>query len=122
MGVPQVDGVEIEVLQQGKGSRTTQRGDEIACHYIGTLASNGKEFDQSYKRGSPLEFKVGSGQVIKGWDEGLLDMAVGEKRKLTISPALAYGDAGVGGGLIPGGATLIFETELVKIKGVKEEL
>jgi FK506-binding protein 2 len=86
-------------------------------HYRGTL-ENGKQFDASYDRGQPLNFTVGQGQVIKGWDEGLLGMKIGEKRLLTISPELGYGARGVGG-VIPGNATLIFETELVGIKGVK---
>ena len=141
MGLPNIEGLQVEVLQEGKGNRKSQRGDHISAHYVGTL-TNGKEFDASYKRGEPLSFTVGQGQVIKGWDEGLLDMAIGEKRKLTIAPHLAYGDSGVGGGLIPPKSTLsmqhlapgylfasyssiflVFETELVGIKGVsKDEL
>jgi FK506-binding protein 2 len=77
--------------------------------------TNGNKFDASYDRGEPLTFTAGQGQVIKGWDEGLLGMKVGEKRKLTIPPNLAYGDRAVGG-VIPANSTLIFETELVKIK------
>ena len=106
MGIPQIEGLQVEVLNAPSGKRKTQRGDNIDVHYRGTLASNGKEFDASYRRGEPLSFTVGQGQVIKGWDEGLLDMVVGEKRKLTIAPHLAYGDAGVGGGLIPPKSTL----------------
>ena len=94
MGLPEIEGLQIQVLTPVEGKRKTQRGDKVDVHYIGTLADNGKEFDQSYKRGEPLSFTVGKGQVIKGWDEGLLDMSVGEKRKLTIGPHLAYGDAG----------------------------
>jgi FK506-binding protein 2 len=82
-------------------------------HYKGTL-TNGKKFDASYDRGDPLSFTVGQGQVIKGWDEGLLGMKIGEKRKLTIQPGLAYGNRAVGG-VIPANSVLIFETELVKI-------
>ncbi len=89
-------------------------GDNIDVHYNGTLI-NGTKFDSSYDRGSPLNFTVGQGQVIKGWDEGLLGMKVGEKRKLTIQPHLAYGNRAVGG-VIPANSVLIFETELVKIK------
>jgi FKBP-type peptidyl-prolyl cis-trans isomerases 1 len=91
-------------------------GDNIDVHYKGTL-TDGTKFDSSYDRGTPLNFTVGAGQVIKGWDEGLLGMKIGEKRKLTIAPHLAYGSRGVGG-VIPPNATLIFETELVGIKGV----
>ncbi|KAJ9644032.1 Peptidyl-prolyl cis-trans isomerase fpr2 [Coniosporium tulheliwenetii] len=77
-------------------TRKTQRGDTISVHYRGTLASDGSEFDASYNRGQPLSFVVGQGQVIKGWDEGLLDMCPGDKRTLTIQPEWAYGDRGVG--------------------------
>jgi FK506-binding protein 2 len=65
-------------------------------HYRGTLEADGSEFDASYNRGQPLSFTVGQGQVIKGWDQGLLDMCVGEKRKLTIQPDWAYGSRGAG--------------------------
>lgn len=82
-------------------------------HYHGTL-TNGKKFDSSYDRNEPLQFTVGRGQVIRGWDEGLKGMKVGEKRKLTIDPKLAYGERAVGG-VIPANSTLIFETELVAI-------
>ena len=78
------------------------------------------EFDASYNRGQPLSFTVGKGMVIKGWDQGLLDMCPGEKRKLTIQPEWAYGSRGVGP--IPANSVLIFETELVKIHGAKDEL
>ena len=91
------------------------------CTDRGTLESDGSEFDASYNRGQPLSFKVGSGQVIKGWDQGLLDMCPGEKRKLTIQPEWAYGSRGAGP--IPANSVLIFETELVSIDGVsKDEL
>jgi FK506-binding protein 2 len=82
-------------------------------HYKGTL-TNGNKFDSSYDRGDPLNFTVGRGQVIKGWDEGLLGMKIGEKRKLVIAPELAYGSQAVGG-VIPANSTLVFETELVRI-------
>lgn len=85
-------------------TRKTQRGDTISVHYRGTLAADGSEFDASYNRGQPLSFVVGQGQVIKGWDEGLLDMCPGDKRTLTIQPEWAYGDRGVGP--IPGGSVL----------------
>jgi len=88
-------------------------GDSIKVHYRGTL-TNGAKFDASYDRGDPLGFQVGQGQVIQGWDKGLLGMKVGEKRKLTIAPHLAYGNRSVGG-VIPANSTLIFETELISI-------
>jgi FK506-binding protein 2 len=94
----------------------------MATRYIAdTLPSSGSEFDASYGRGSPLSFVVGNGQVIKGWDQGLLDMCPGEKRLLTIQPDWAYGARAMGP--IPANSVLIFETELVAIAGVdKEEL
>ncbi|KAF9884300.1 Peptidyl-prolyl cis-trans isomerase fpr2 [Aspergillus nanangensis] len=111
----------IETTHQVECTRKTTKGDVVHMHYRGTLASDGSQFDASYDRGTPLKFPLGGGRVIKGWDEGLLDMCVGEKRTLTIPPEYGYGDRGVGP--IPGGATLIFETELVEIEGVsKDEL
>lgn len=77
-------------------NRKTVAGDKINVHYRGTLEKDGSEFDASYNRGEPLSFTVGQGQVIKGWDQGLLDMCPGEKRKLTIQPDWAYGSRGVG--------------------------
>jgi FK506-binding protein 2 len=77
---------------------------------------DGTEFDSSYPRGSPFEFVLGQGSVIKGWDQGLLGMCVGEKRKLKIPSSLGYGDRG-SPPKIPGGATLIFETELIAVNG-----
>ncbi|MCJ1314315.1 Peptidyl-prolyl cis-trans isomerase fpr2 [Agyrium rufum] len=113
-------GVETEYLNNVECTRKTQKGDKIDVHYRGTLASNGKEFDASYNRGTPLTFTVGNGMVIKGWDEGLLDMCIGEKRKLTIPPEFGYGDRAMGD-MIPAGSTLIFETELMGIAGVQKE-
>ncbi|KAJ4778975.1 Peptidylprolyl isomerase [Rhynchospora pubera] len=91
------------------------KGDRMKVHYRGSL-TDGKVFDSSYERGDPIEFELGSGQVIKGWDQGLLGMCVGEKRKLKIPSKLGYGDQG-SPPTIPGGATLIFETELVAVNG-----
>lgn len=109
--------LKIEVTHKVECERKTKKGDKVSMHYRGTLAADGSQFDASYDRGSPLDFKVGAGQVIKGWDQGLLDMCIGEKRTLTIPPEYGYGDRGIGP--IPGGATLIFETELVGIAGVE---
>ncbi|KAK4440981.1 Peptidyl-prolyl cis-trans isomerase FKBP15-2 [Sesamum alatum] len=91
------------------------KGDSVKVHYTGRL-TDGIVFDSSYERGLPFEFKLGIGQVIKGWDLGILGMCLGEKRKLTIPPTLGYGEQGAPP-TIPGGATLIFYTELVAING-----
>ncbi|KFZ13539.1 hypothetical protein V502_06543 [Pseudogymnoascus sp. VKM F-4520 (FW-2644)] len=109
--------LKIEVNRAVECERKTQRGDKVDVHYRGSLQADGSEFDASYNRGSPLSFVVGRGQVIKGWDEGLLDMCIGEKRTLTIPPNLGYGERNMGP--IPAGSTLIFETELMGIKGVE---
>ena len=88
--------LKTEVLTAKDCTRKTKAGDTVHVHYRGTLESDGSEFDASYNRGDPLAFKVGTGQVIKGWDQGLLDMCPGEKRKLTIQPEWAYGSRGAG--------------------------
>ncbi|KAF2735376.1 hypothetical protein EJ04DRAFT_491692 [Polyplosphaeria fusca] len=109
----------IEVTKEVECTRKTEDGDKIWVHYRGTLSSDGTEFDSSYPRGQPFVFKLGAGQVIEGWDQGLLGMCIGEARKLTIPPSLAYGNSQ--NGPIPAGSTLIFETELVAIDGVTPE-
>lgn len=88
--------LKTEVLTAVECNRKTKAGDKVNVHYQGTLEKDGSEFDASYNRGQPLSFTVGQGQVIKGWDQGLLDMCPGEKRKLTIQPEWAYGERGVG--------------------------
>ena len=105
------NGVNIEILKQGEGEGA-KNNDKVTAHYIGTLAS-GEKFDSSIDRGQPFSFILGSGQVIKGWEEGVLGMKAGEKRKLTIPAELGYGEKGIGA--IPPNATLIFEVELLKI-------
>lgn len=94
--------------------RKTKSGDTLTMEYTGILFNGDKPFDSSVGR-APFTFVLGAGQVIKGWDQGLLGMCVGEKRKLTIPPNLGYGDRGAGGA-IPGGATLVFDVELLKIQ------
>ncbi|KAI3787921.1 hypothetical protein L2E82_00437 [Cichorium intybus] len=91
------------------------KGDKIKVHYRGKL-TDGSVFDSSFERGTPFEFELGSGQVIKGWDQGLLGMCVGEKRKLKIPAKMGYGERG-SPPKIPGGATLIFDTELIAVNG-----
>jgi len=97
----------------------SRKGDKLKMHYTGTL-EDGTEFDSSVPRGSPLEFTLGAGQVIKGWDQGLMGMCEGEKRKLSIPPHLGYGESGAPP-KIPGNSVLIFQVELIKIER-KEEL
>ncbi|POS70546.1 FKBP-type peptidyl-prolyl cis-trans isomerase [Diaporthe helianthi] len=116
LGAVAADDLKIDVTVPVECDRKTQSGDKVQMHYRGTLAADGKQFDASYDRGTPFSFKLGSGQVIKGWDEGLLDMCIGEKRTLTIPPEKGYGQRGMGP--IPAGSTLIFETELLGIDGV----
>jgi len=105
--------LKVEVLNEGQG-KATENGDNVSVHYVGTL-EDGTKFDSSVERGVPFEFNLGAGQVIKGWDLGVLGMKVGEKRKLTIPSILAYGDE-ARGAIIPPNATLIFEVELLEIK------
>ncbi|CAH0596248.1 unnamed protein product [Chrysodeixis includens] len=97
----------------------SKKGDLLHMHYTGTL-EDGTEFDSSIPRGNPLTFTLGSGQVIKGWDQGLMGMCEGEQRKLVIPPELAYGEAGAPP-KIPKSATLTFHVDLVKIER-KDEL
>ena len=108
-----IDELKIEVLQQGD-SEQAKNGNKVKVHYIGTL-ENGVKFDSSVDRGVPFEFILGIGQVIKGWDLGVLGMKTGEKRKLTISSDLGYGSKGAGN-LIPPDSVLVFEVELLEIK------
>ncbi len=100
-------------LVVGTGA-TAATGDTVTVNYVGTLA-NGTKFDSSYDRGQPFTFRLGAGQVIAGWDQGVVGMRVGGKRRLTIPPSLGYG--GQANGPIPANSTLIFEIELLSIAG-----
>jgi peptidylprolyl isomerase len=104
--------VKTEDLQVGTG-KEAQNGNKLTVNYVGTL-TDGTKFDSSYDRKEPFTFTLGEGQVIKGWDEGLLGMKEGGKRRLTIPPSLAYGESG--SGPIPPNSTLIFEIELLKVE------
>lgn len=106
-----MDQFKIEDIKIGTGAEAVG-GTIVKVHYAGTLVS-GEEFDSSYKRGEPFSFVLGSGQVIAGWERGLLGMKVGGKRKLTIPPQLGYGDSAVGS--IPAGSTLLFTVELLSV-------
>ena len=101
-----------EDLVVGKGP-AAGAGDDIVVHYVGWL-SGGKQFDSSRARRDPLDFALGAGDVIRGWDQGIEGMKVGGKRRLTIPSDLAYGAQGCGG-VIPPGATLVFEIELLEV-------
>ncbi len=102
--------LQIEILKEGEGQQAST-GDTLTVHYTGTLLG-GYEFDSSVNR-NPFSFILGVGQVIKGWDEGLQGMKIGEKRKLIIAPEMAYGERGQG--IIPPNSTLVFEVELLEI-------
>jgi peptidylprolyl isomerase len=106
-------GLKYADLVKGAGP-SPQRGHIVRVHYTGWL-TNGKKFDSSLDRGKPFEFPIGQGRVIKGWDEGVMSMKVGGKRKLIIPPELGYGSSGADG-VIPSNATLVFEVELLGIK------
>ena len=97
----------------GEGAEATA-GSTVSVHYVGVAHSSGEEFDASYNRGTPLQFRVGIGQVIAGWDQGILGMRVGGRRQLVIPPHLGYGDRGAGGAIKPG-ETLIFVCDLMGV-------
>jgi FKBP-type peptidyl-prolyl cis-trans isomerase FkpA len=111
---PAAGGLVVDDLKPGSGT-TAVKGKVVSVHYTGRL-TDGTKFDSSYDRGQPIDFPLGTGVVIKGWDQGIAGMRVGGKRKLTIPPDLAYGARGTPGGPIPPNATLVFEVELVAVK------
>ncbi|KAI9248060.1 fk506-binding protein 2 [Phascolomyces articulosus] len=106
-------GVEIETTTPGDGKNFPKPGQTVSMHYTGTL-TNGDKFDSSRDRGAPFVCKIGVGQLIKGWDEGVPQMSVGQRAKLTCTPDYAYGPRGIPG-VIPPNATLVFDVELIKI-------
>lgn len=106
------DELQIEEIEVGSGAEA-QSGQTVSVHYTGWL-TDGTKFDSSVDRGTPFEFPLGVGMVIKGWDQGVAGMKVGGKRKLTIPPDLGYGASGAGG-VIPPNATLVFEVELLDV-------
>ena len=113
-GVVTPSGLKYWDLKAGTGKQA-KKGKDATVHYTGWLLENGKKFDSSLDRGKPFEFTVGAGQVIKGWDEGVAGMKVGGKRQLRIPPELGYGLRGAPP-VIPPGAYLIFDVELLDVK------
>ena len=110
-------GLQYEDISVGDGAQAT-KGSQVTVHYTGWLYSGGEQgakFDSSRDRNAPFAFSLGAGMVIKGWDEGVAGMKVGEKRKLTIPPELGYGARGAGGA-IPPNAVLVFDVELLGLK------
>ncbi|MEU3187788.1 FKBP-type peptidyl-prolyl cis-trans isomerase [Streptomyces sp. NPDC006923] len=112
-GEPPAD-LEIKDIWEGDGP-VAKAGDTVSVHYVGVAFSTGEEFDASWNRGTPLQFQLGVGQVISGWDQGVQGMKVGGRRQLTIPSHLAYGERGAGGGAIAPGETLIFVCDLVAV-------
>jgi peptidylprolyl isomerase len=112
-GPPPSD-LEVTDLTEGSGAEATA-GSTVSVHYVGVAHSTGEEFDASYDRGAPLDFRLGVGQVISGWDQGVQGMKVGGRRKLVIPPHLGYGDRGAGGAIKPG-ETLIFVVDLLAVR------
>ena len=113
-GPPPTD-LEVTDLDGGRRPRGRPPARPCACTTSGVAHSTGEEFDASYNRGEPLEFRLGIGQVISGWDQGVQGMKVGGRRRLVIPPHLAYGDRGAGGVIKPG-ETLIFVVDLVDVR------
>ena len=112
-GTPPTDLVSEDVVV-GDGDQATS-GQAVEVHYVGVAWSNGKQFDASWDRGETFEFRLGRGQVIQGWDQGVAGMKVGGRRRLTIPPEMGYGSRGAGG-VIKGGETLVFVVDLVSVR------
>uniref|UniRef100_A0A669E7Z3 peptidylprolyl isomerase n=1 Tax=Oreochromis niloticus TaxID=8128 RepID=A0A669E7Z3_ORENI len=118
-------GVEVETISPGDGRTFPKKGQTCVVHYIGNFLSlsppplfsfsNGKKFDSSRDRNKPFKFKIGHNEVIKGWEEGVAQMSLGQRAKITCTPDMAYGTTGHPG-VIPPNATLIFDVELLKLE------
>jgi peptidylprolyl isomerase len=111
---PPPNDLEVTDLTVGDGDEAAA-GNTVVVHYVGVAHSTGEEFDASYNRGEPLQFRLGVGQVIAGWDQGVQGMKVGGRRRLVIPPHLGYGDRGAGGAIKPG-ETLIFVVDLIGVR------
>ncbi|KAF4070777.1 hypothetical protein AMELA_G00277470 [Ameiurus melas] len=109
-------GVEVETISPGDGRTFPKKGQTCVVHYIGML-QNGKKFDSSRDRNKPFKFKIGRQEVIKGWEEGVAQMSLGQRAKITCTPDMAYGATGHPG-VIPPNATLIFDVELLKLEDI----
>lgn len=109
------EGLKIETLVAGDGTTYPKSGDTLTMHYTGTLASDGKQFDCSRQRNEPFKFTIGVGQVIEGWDEGVMSLSLGQRAKLFIPSEMGYGKGGAGGD-IPPNADLVFDVEVLKIE------
>ncbi|MFZ1388665.1 MAG: FKBP-type peptidyl-prolyl cis-trans isomerase [Thiolinea sp.] len=120
-GASTITSLQSNDVKPGTGAEAVA-GKAVAVHYTGWLYDekaadkHGAKFDSSHDRGEPFEFTLGGGQVIQGWDQGVVGMKVGGQRTLTIPAAMAYGETGAGGGLIPANATLVFDVELLDVK------
>jgi peptidylprolyl isomerase len=112
-GPPPAD-LEVTELTEGDGTEASA-GNTVSVHYVGVAHSTGEEFDASWNRGTPLDFRLGVGQVISGWDQGVQGMKVGGRRRLVIPPHLGYGDRGAGGVIGPN-ETLIFVVDLLEVR------
>jgi len=111
---PVPDDLVVTDIVVGEGEEASA-GQTVSVHYVGVAHSTGEEFDASYNRGEPLNFRLGVGQVISGWDQGVQGMKVGGRRQLVIPPHLGYGDRGAGGVIKPG-ETLIFVVDLIGVR------
>ncbi|KAK5647346.1 hypothetical protein RI129_002238 [Pyrocoelia pectoralis] len=107
-------GVQVNSLSAGDGQTFPKTGQTVVVHYTGTL-ENGTKFDSSRDRGVPFKFRIGKGEVIRGWDEGVAQLSVGQRATLTCSPDYAYGSRGHPG-IIPPNSTLIFDVELIRVE------
>jgi len=115
------DGLSLDVSRPGDGKIFPKKGDTLTMHYTGTLSSDGRKFDSSRDRNQPFQFKIGVGQVITGWDRGVMRMSLGQRAVLHVPSAMGYGARGAGG-VIPPDADLDFDVELLKIGDQEKDL
>ena len=114
-----IQGVNIETLQPGDGTTFPSPGQRVTCHYVLTLA-DGTKIDSSRDRSMPFQFTLGRQEVIPGWETGLARMSKGQRARITVDSDMGYGDQGWGNGKIPGGATLIFDVELLDVQDLQD--